>query len=67
MSSLKIDVYEYPSSRFLGTRFAPYLEFENGEPIISNAEDINSEVEYVAKLHNKKENEFFFKTTVIKK
>jgi len=65
MKQLRIDVYQYPNSSFLGTRFAPYREFKNGEKIISNADEINSQVEEVRKLHNKKESEVYFKTNVV--
>jgi hypothetical protein len=62
---LKIDVFHYPTREFLGTRYAPYNVFENGEKIVSNANEINSQVNEVRQLHNKKENEVFFKTTII--
>lgn len=65
VKTLEINVYSYPSHTFLGSRNAPYREFERGEKIISNADEINSQVEEVAKLHKKKEGEYYFKTKVI--
>jgi hypothetical protein len=66
MNHLKIDVFEYPSSKFLGTRFAPFREFNLGEEIISNADEINGQVEEVMKLHNKKLSEIYYLTNKVK-
>jgi len=63
MKYLRIDVYKYPNGIYLGTRHAPYREFRDGEKLISNSVEINSQVEEVKKLHNEKE--IFFKTTII--
>jgi hypothetical protein len=65
VKNLQINVFSYPKREFLGTRFAPYRIFELGEKIISNAKEINSQVEEVATLHKKKEGEYFFQTQVI--
>ncbi len=62
MKYLKIDIYEYNTNAFLGQRFAPYREFKQGEKIISNHEEINSQVEEVKKIHNKQN--VYFKTNV---
>lgn len=61
-SWLQIDIYEYGTNNYLGQRFAPYYEFEQGEKLVSNHNEINSQVGEVKKLHNK---EVYFKTTVI--
>lgn len=63
--TLKIDVYKYPEGSFLGTRFAPHRKFENGEKIISNADEINEQVDEVRKLHKKGEGEIYFRTSVV--
>ena len=63
MKYLQIDIYEYSTNVFLGQRFAPYREFKQGEKIISNHEEINSQVEEVKKLHNKQN--VYFKTNVV--
>lgn len=64
MKQVKIDVYHYGTNAFLGTRFAPYREFAFGEKIISNANEINSQVDEVRKLFNYQENEVYFKTNI---
>jgi len=63
MKYLKIDIYEYSTNAFLGQRFALYREFKQGEKIISNHEEINSQVEEVKKIHNKQN--VYFKTNVV--
>lgn len=63
MKYLQINIYEYGTNIFLGQRFACYREFTDGEKIISNHEEINSQVEEVKKLHNKQN--VYFKTSIV--
>lgn len=65
MKNLQINVYQYPTGVFLGTRFVPFREFENGEKVISNSDEINTQVDEVRNLHNKNESEIYFKTNVV--
>lgn len=44
MRYLQIDVYEYGTNLFLGQRFVP---FKYGEKIVSNAAEINAQVDEV--------------------
>lgn len=54
---IQIDVYTYPESVFLGTRFAPQTK--------GNHNLINNQVEEVRKLNSKEEKDVYFKTTTV--
>lgn len=51
---IQIDVYSYPDSRFLGTRFAPM--------VMNNHDYINSQVKEIRKLWRMKKGTVYFKT-----
>jgi hypothetical protein len=65
MEELLIEVFDIETHQIIGSAKVPYATFTNGEPIISNADDINLKVDNIRKRYQKQISQIYYKTRVM--